>query len=256
MSLQSVVAKVCLTVGVRPPSGQLFDPSDRTKAEFVNLANIMARRMALESFDWPEMIRTFTFVAPDPGGATSFAMPNDYHRLLRNAAIFPNGSPTQPMSHIDDPELWMQNSLRGFYPAWGSWTLQPRDLSGGGLPNVYSTVQMAFNPALGPNQQVTFQYLCRMPVLNSDPVTPGNFSYGSQFLAGTDEFVLGDDLLMYGMIWQWKAFKGAPYAEDIETYEDALAQRIGRAKPSPIVVPARRRGSYNASVYIPWGPLP
>ena len=30
------------------------------------------------------------------------------------------------------------------------------------------------------------------------------------------------------MIWQWKAQKGSPYAEDMGTYGDALAMRWGR----------------------------
>jgi hypothetical protein len=43
-------------------------------------------------------------------------------------------------------------------------------------------------------------------------------------------------LLKLGMIWQWKAQKGSPYAEDMGTYGDALTIAMGNDSPSPIIV--------------------
>jgi hypothetical protein len=38
------------------------------------------------------------------------------------------------------------------------------------------------------------------------------------------------------MIWQWKAQKGSPYAEDMGTYYDALNYAMGKDSPSPIIL--------------------
>ena len=48
--------------------------------------------------------------------------------------------------------------------------------------------------------------------------------------------MLDDRLLKLGMLWQWKAQKGGPYAEDMNTYGDALTVAMGKDSPSPILV--------------------
>ena len=50
-------------------------------------------------------------------------------------------------------------------------------------------------------------------------------------MADGDSFVLDERLLKLGMIWQWKANKGSPYAEDMATYGDALVVHGGARQP-------------------------
>jgi hypothetical protein len=38
------------------------------------------------------------------------------------------------------------------------------------------------------------------------------------------------------MIWQWKAQKGSPYAEDLGSFGDAMLIAMGNDSPSPIIV--------------------
>jgi hypothetical protein len=59
---------------------------------------------------------------------------------------------------------------------------------------------------------------------------------GDTFMGDTDNFVLDERLLKLGMIWQWKALKGSPYAEDMATFMDALTRAGGADKPSPILI--------------------
>ena len=56
------------------------------------------------------------------------------------------------------------------------------------------------------------------------------------------------------MIWQWKANKGSPYAEDLANYEDALAKVAGADKPSPILVGPRSVSADATIAY--YGPDP
>ena len=58
-------------------------------------------------------------------------------------------------------------------------------------------------------------------------------------MADDDTFRLDERLLKLGMIYDWKMKKGSPYAEDMGTYSDAIANAMGRDKPSPIIIGGR-----------------
>ena len=78
---------------------------------------------------------------------------------------------------------------------------------------------------------------------------------GDSFSADTDNFVLGDRLLKLAMIWQWKANKGSPYAEDMGTYQTALASISGRDSPAPIYI-GRRPAAHAIQASYPLPALP
>ena len=59
------------------------------------------------------------------------------------------------------------------------------------------------------------------------------------FMNDADSFRLDERLLKLGMIWQWKAHKGATYAEDMGTYGDALGYAMGHDSPAPIIIGRR-----------------
>jgi hypothetical protein len=59
---------------------------------------------------------------------------------------------------------------------------------------------------------------------------------GDLFMSDSDTFVLDERILRLGMIWQWKANKGSPYAEDMANYQDALMGKSGSDKPAPIMI--------------------
>jgi hypothetical protein len=53
------------------------------------------------------------------------------------------------------------------------------------------------------------------------------------------------------MIWQWKANKGSPYAEDMGTWSDAMAMAMGPDSPAPVII-GRRPISAAARVAYPF----
>ena len=67
--------------------------------------------------------------------------------------------------------------------------------------------QMLVSPTLPAGQSIYFIYL------HKNCVALASGGYGDSFLADGDSFVLGDRLLKLGMIWQWKANKGAGQAQ-------------------------------------------
>jgi hypothetical protein len=74
---------------------------------------------------------------------------------------------------------------------------------------------------------------------------------GDSFITDNDTFRLDERLLKLGMIWQWKASKGSPYAEDMANYATALDMVAGADKPAPIII-GRTPISANARVAFPW----
>ena len=81
------------------------------------------------------------------------------------------------------------------------------------------------------------------------PVTGSN---KSEFTIDTDVFPVDNRVLRLGIIWQWKANKGLPYAEDLETYEDALEQAVGKDSGPKTLTVGMPRSSLGADQSFPW----
>ena len=99
----------------------------------------------------------------------------------------------------------------------------------------------------------------RFPYLDKNCIALTSGGYGDRFLADTDTFVLNERLLKLGMIWQWKANKGSPYAEDMANFETALAIVAGADSPAPIIAGSRPlsmavRTAYPFPLPTPGGP--
>jgi hypothetical protein len=109
----------------------------------------------------------------------------------------------------------------------------------------------AANPAqwatCTPEETATFVYMHK----NCVEVYGGGGGTADFFSNDNDTFVLDERLLKLGMIWQWKAQKGSPYAEDMASYETALARVAGADVPAPIIID-RLPISSAARVAFPW----
>lgn len=93
--------------------------------------------------------------------------------------------------------------------------------------------------------KATFAYL------NKNCIALASGGFGDSFMNDGDTFALDERLLKLGMIWQWKAYKGSPYAEDMANYADALAVAQGADKPAPIII-GRTVVSASARVAYPY----
>jgi hypothetical protein len=163
-------------------------------------------------------------------------MPANYKRMLLTANVWRSTSALQPMRFIPDTDEWIQRRALHYYSSWGEWTI-----IGG---------QMLFWPVMGTGVTATFAYLDK----NCIALNSGGF--GDSFQSDNDSFALDERVLKLGMIWQWKAQKGSPYAEDVGTYGDALTNAMGHDSPAPILV-GRKSISTASTVGIayPW-PVP
>lgn len=229
-TLLQTVQDVCAVVGVIKPSALVPSLSiDRTAFEMFSLANEMAQRIAGDMRDWTALQKQQDFLGD--GVTKSFTMPNDYRRMLKTGNVWLSTTPSVPMRFIADPDEWLNRRMRGYSDSRSEWTLRGN--------------QMLIEPAPPASSTVSFIYLHRnCIILNSGGV-------GEFFANDLDKYALDDRVLKLGMIWQWKANKGSPYAEDMATFADAVGTVQGSDKPSPTMV-GRMPAPANATVAYPW----
>jgi len=230
MALLGVVRDVCSTVGVALPQSVFSNlTGNRTMQEMLSLANEMAQRIAYDSRDWTKLRATATFAGN--GILDRFPLPANFKRLLLTSSVWRSTSTQQPMRFIPDSDEWMTRRVaNASNSAWGEWTM----LGG----------EMRISPVLPTGQSAYFAYLDKNCI---DLASGGR---GDQFMADTDSFTLDERVLKLAMIWQWKAQKGSPYAEDMGTYGDALTMAMGHDSPAPIII-GRRSISSSAKTAIP-----
>jgi hypothetical protein len=218
MTLLSVVKDVCAAVGVAIPQTVFANiTGNRTMQEMVSLANEMAQRIAYDQRDWQKYTKTKVFTGD--GVTSAFDMPADFKRMHLTADVWRSTSTQVPMTYIADANEWLQRRIYGQTASQGEWTRQAD--------------QMLFYPTLGSGVTASFVYMHK----NCVSLAAGGL--GDTFVADGDSYTLDERTLKLGMIWQWKANKGAAYAEDMGSYGDALAKIQGNDKPAPILVGRR-----------------
>jgi hypothetical protein len=274
MTLLAVVKDVCAAIGVEIPAAIVPGiASNRTMAEMLALANEMAQRIAFDHRDWSMFKKLATFTtapyrawpgtsgyqyyvgdkyydtadnthwvctllhsgpqatfaaerAANPSAWTpgeypaNFQVPADYKRMLLTSNIRRSTSPASVLSFVPDTDHWIERRLMQATSPHGEWTFVSNN-----------TIQVS--PSLRGAETLTFPYLEK----NCIALYSTGFATGSDtFQNDGDQYRLDDRLLKLGMIWQWKALKGSPYAEDMSNYETALARVAGADSPAPVII--------------------
>ena len=229
MTLLTVVRDVCAVVGVTAPTSVFSNiTANRTAQEMLSLANEMAQRIAYDNRDWVKLRKTTTLIGD--GTTTGFNLPADFQRMLLTSNVWLSSSVLSPARFFPDTDQWLNRRARNYSDATGEWTI---------IGN-----QMQLWPAMGSAVTAYFVYL------HKNCITLASGGLGDSFTADGDSFMLGDRILKLGMIWQWKAQKGSPYQEDLNTYADALTYLMGHDSPAPIIA-GRAPVSSSANVAIP-----
>ena len=121
------------------------------------------------------------------------------------------------------------------YEVHGLLRLQPEDPTR--LPPCarFPVADLGDTAALASAVTAKYYYITKNIV---DPVTGAN---KEAFTIDTDTFLLDEKVLRLGVIWQWKSNKGLPYAEDLASYETALAEAVSRDKGSKVITVGAQR---------------
>ena len=225
MTILSVCQQVATVIGINVPS-QVYGGTDREQVELQSLANEMAKRIA-RAHDWQLLMTVATYAGDDV--AETFALPTDYDRMPKKAQLWSSTLST-PLTHIQSADRWLDLDIRAFDFVVNAWII-----IGG---------EMAIKPAMATGVSAKHYYQSNLIV------SPASGPDQVEFVIDTDTFRLSERLLKLGMIWQWKANKGLPYAEDMANFEELKEKQIGADKGSRmLVIGARRRPSGVKTAY-------
>lgn len=201
---------------------EVFASTDPIAVEMADLANEVAADIA-KSHDWRALTKINTITA---NGGEAYALPTDYDRMVMGAEIDDQASWFWGYHQFDSVNEWMRFRSGGVsLISPGGWIII------GGEVNFY--------PAPGGVAQ--FPYITNQWAIAEDS------GRKAAFTADSDIFLLDERLLTLGLIWRWLAQKKMAYAEDMQTYEIALAQAQSRDKGARVLrTPSRvfRNGRY------------
>jgi hypothetical protein len=236
MTVLSVVKDVCLAVGVNPPT-TLFGNSTqaRTRDEMLSLANEMAQRIAYDYRDWQTLYSRWIYDQPQwtpAGDSVSVMLPEKYKRMYKDGNVWRVGQPI-PLRFISSYNDWNMLANTGALAAYtqGYWQI--------------AKDRIIIGPPPPDDAAFLFEFVTK------DCIALAAGGDGDVFQGDNDKFKVDERLLKLGMLWQWKANKGSPYAEDMSTFYDAMSVLAGSDMPAPIIVD-RLPISASAPVAIPW----
>lgn len=211
MSLLTAAQEACQVIGLARPAA-LFTSTAREHAELIAVANEICDRITDDDDGWQALVKEAT-ISGD-GTTTAWDLPADYNRQIKDANVW-SSRIDGPLTHINSLDRWLEIDVRDFEFVTGAWTIY------GG--------QIHIRPAMAATETARFFYVSNTAVTASDA------SKKARFTADDDTFFLGDRALKLGIIWQWKANKGRPYAEDLVNYEEALASLRAKDRGANIV---------------------
>lgn len=191
-------------------------------------------------YDW-SVLKTLGVITGD-GVTLAFSLPTDYSRMVKQASLWPSGSPFSPLTHITESDDWLGFISQNYTVPVGAWTML------GGKINIRSGGATA---AFASGATASYYYITRNVFADSGGTAK------SAITADTDTFRLHERLLRLGFIAKWKSDKGRPYAQDQSDFMDALSVAVGGDKGSKTLIVGRRRTPIDADIALPWGvPFP
>lgn len=229
MTVLSAIAQACTTIGLDPPT-VVFGSTAREYQELASIANEMAQAMAFDGHDWTRLKSLATLTGD--GVQASFEFPNDYRRMLKKARLWPSSTPNGFLTHYADTDQWLGDTAYASGWVTNGWTIIGD--------------QIYVRPTIPNASTVQFYYLSSNYAKAADGTPKAIFD------TDTDTFRLDERVLKLGIIWRWRASKGLPYAEDMQTYETALANVVGADKGSNIIMEGRQRFHGDVSIAYPW----
>jgi hypothetical protein len=216
MTVLNAIRNVATVISLDLPA-TVFSSSEREHVELRTLANTCAGHIARD-YEWQALKRPATLAGD--GVTAEFDMPDDYDRMLKEGALW-SSRRQSPLTHVTSTDRWLELDIRQFGFVTGAWTI------------IADRINIKPAPANG--EAVKFYYMSRKWAKDEAGVPK------AAFLTDSDSFRLSERLLELGMIWQWKAAKKLPYAQERDDYEDAREKLILADKGSRILRVGRIR---------------
>lgn len=194
MSVLKVAQDAALSLGLAYPS-VVFSSTERTWQQMQATVNECARQI-LDAYDWSRLKKVATITGD--GVLTSFPMPADYERMVKDANLWGPNLTFYPSQQVADFNEWLEML------SWSIESWQPRWSVFGGSLNVL--------PVMEDQSTLTYGYISKWVVNGT----------AEQFSSDSDNFILDERLLTLAVIWNWKKQQGQDYAGELAEYEEAL----------------------------------
>lgn len=184
-----------------------------------------------DEYDWPALRRTQTFTA-SLASLQASGLPSDFHRAI--AETFWNRSTDRKIyGPLNDVEWGIANGSVVTSATWQSAMFRNDGLHIYPAPTVADTI--------------AYDY-----IINTPCQATGGGALKTNFTADNDVYTLGDRILTLGVVWRYKQSKGRDYAEDMRSYEMALAARYRRDRGAArILTPAAEEVDWPADALVP-----
>lgn len=208
MSLLSLVQDACEDLGINSPASVVGNTSDQI-IQMLSIANREGRDLA-KRYAWSQLMKNTTWtlaLAEDQGLLNSAVVTaGDFDSILPETMF--NRTKTQPIVENTNQTEWETRQAYGLQGVWTRYKIQ------GGKLYLY--------PAPAAADTGAFAY-------KSTHWCESSGGTGQKvWTADTDVGRLDEDLMSLGIVWRWLKRKGLDYAEDFNTYEKRVLEKMGR----------------------------
>jgi len=206
LNLLTLIQSFCRRANQQVPS-TIYGSTDKQVLQYMALLEEVGEELSNRGH-WPNLINeaTHTTVATESQGAITSIATNNFKYILYDT--FWDRSENLPVGPID-PSDWQ--AIKGFSSTSPNYLVRIRGR------NLIST------PVPPAGNTWAFEYVTWNWILDTDGSTEKQY-----FTADSDTFLLPDAVLLQGLKWRWKKEKGFEYAEDFATYENMVADILGK----------------------------
>lgn len=235
MSLLTIIREACKRIGITPPS-IVVNSADAQIIQLLALANEEGEELSTGSsvglsYDWQalQLEANFTALATESQGNIYTIAPG--FKYIIGGTIW-DRTRRLPVYGSMNPEEW-QN-----FKSWGVNSPFPKYRVRGDL--------LLLLPVLAAGDQYYFEYQSKNWCKSADGLT-----LRSAWALDTDISSIDEQLIVAGVIWRWKQYKGFDYAEDFRKYQVRVTNAMARDKEAPTLNFGRREA--RAGIVIPIG---
>ena len=206
MSLLTLITQVCSRIGSVAAPSSVSSSSDPQIIQLMALANEEGQDLC-RRYPWQRLQNEshFTTVATESQGAIGTLAGSGFDYVLND--IMWNRSLRRPVFGPLTAQDWQQLKAQNITGPWNQFRIRGSNV--------------LFIPAPTAGQSIYFEWLSKY-------WCTGAGGDAETWAADADTAYLDETVMVSGIIWRWKQYKGLEYAEDYNKYERQVADLMAR----------------------------